>query len=123
MNRYERAYEVARKSGRVSWVDVALAPLVVDLQDATGEEVSMGGPYGLRAEVMLVVGDKNNRRYLTVTPSFDREGSLTLHYDTGEKSERYAPGTYGDWHGFNNITQQLPDTVQEILDKFRRDGQ
>lgn len=119
MNKYERSYNLAAKTRYTSWLDAAVAPLVVDLQDLTGEDVRYSGPFGLRAEVMICIGAEDNRRYLTVTPCFDGDGMLTLHYDTGEKSGRYAPGTCGDWNGFNNVTRPLPDTIEEILALFQ----
>ena len=121
MNKYERIFRVAKaKRGHANWLDAAVAPFIVDLEDATGEEVEAGGPYGLRAEVRISIGSAANRRYLTVTPAFDDDGNLQLYFDTGEKRAKHGAGTLGDLHGFNNIDAPLPDSISEILSKFKR---
>lgn len=116
MNKYEKIYlKAAEKRGRASWLDSAVAALAVDLEEHTGKAVEVSGPFGLRAEVMFKVGDT----YTIITPSFEN-GSFRLYYDTGETTERYQPETLGDWNGFNNISEPLPDTFDKILQIMTR---
>ena len=87
MNKYEKIYLKAlhrSKDSGVSWIDSAIAALAVDLEDYTGETFEIGGPYGLRAEIMLI-----SKSYaLTLTPSF-RGDKIELYYDTGEQTQSH----------------------------------
>lgn len=121
MNKYEKIYLKAQeKSGHASWLDSAVAALAIDLEESTGEPVEIGGPFGLRAEVYITVGEKGaeGRRFLRVTPEFP-DGGFKLHYDTGETVERYGAGTLGDWNGMNNVSAPMPDTLEEIIQILR----
>lgn len=116
MNKYERIYNKAIEHGRnASWMDTAIAALAVDMEDYTGSPVSVGGPFGLRAEVMLNAGEG----YLTVCPGF-QDGKLQLYYDTGETTQRFQPLTLGDFNGLNNKQERLPDTIEAIAALFRQ---
>lgn len=116
MNKYERIYNKATERGRsASWMDTAIAALAVDMENYTGGPVSVSGPFGLRAEVMLKAGES----YLTICPSF-QDGKLQLYYDTGETTQRYQPLTLGDVNGFNNTQERLPDTIEAIAALFRQ---
>lgn len=116
MNKYERIYlKAAEKKGRAHWLDAAIAPLAVDLEERTGEPVEISGPFGLRAEVYIKVGEK---RFINVTPEFP-DGGFRLYYDTGRMSGDYQPGTLGDFNGMNNIREPLPDTLDEIIGCLR----
>ena len=56
MNKYEEIYLKAAhraKGSAVSWLDSAVAALAVDLESYVGEVFEIGGPYGLRAEVVI----------------------------------------------------------------------
>lgn len=113
MNKYEKIYAKAaqRSNGsNASWLDSAIAALAVDLEEKTGERFSIGGPYGLRAEVIL---SSSNWR-LNVTPNFNG-GELMLYYDTGEQVRRHGAGTIADMNGFNNVQARLPDTLEGIV--------
>ena len=114
MSKYERIYrKAAEKKGHASWLESAISALAVDLEEYIGEKVLVSGPFGLRAAVMLQVGTD----ILTVTPNFS-EGGLQLYYDTGEKTQRAAPLSLGDFNGFNNIEARLPSTIEEIAALF-----
>jgi len=118
MSKYERIYrKAAEKNGNASWLESAISALAVDLEEYTGEKVVVSGPFGLRAAVMLQVGTDT----LTITPSFS-EGGLQLYYDTGEKAQRFAPLSLGDFNGFNNIENRLPSTIEEIAALFHSEG-
>lgn len=62
---YLKAAAISHGSN-ASWIDSTVAALAVDLEEYTGKPVAVSGPYGLRAEVMLKVGEG----YTTITPSF-----------------------------------------------------
>ncbi len=118
ISKYERIYrKAAEKNGHASWMESAISALAVDLEEYTGDKVGVSGPFGLRAAVMLQVGTD----FLTITPSFS-DGGLQLYYDTGEKAQRVAPLSLGDFNGFNNISECLPGTVEEIVTLFRPEG-
>lgn len=109
MNKYEKIYIKAAEKQQASWLDSAVAALAVDLEEYTGETVAVSGPFGLRAEVMVKVGNT----YTIITPSFENDG-FKLYYDTGETTGEYQPQTLGDWNGLNNVQAPLPDTLMEI---------
>lgn len=113
MNKYEKIYLKAlhrSKDSGVSWIDSAIAALAVDLENYTGETFEIGGPYGLRAEIMLI-----SKSYaLTLTPSF-RGDKIELYYDTGEQTQSHQPSTIGAANGFNNVQARLPNSIGEIV--------
>lgn len=113
MNKYEKIYHKAKgrsHGSEASWLDSAIAALAVDLEEHTGEEMEVGGPYGLRAEVII----SSNSRILIITPDFE-DGNLKLYYNTGEKTEKHQPNTIGAVNGFNNVQAPLPGTLEEIV--------
>ncbi len=115
MNKYEKIYiKAAKKSGHASWLDTAITPLAVDLEEATGKPVEISGPFGLRAEVWVKVGED----FIRLTPEFP-EGGFKLYYDTGETTSTFQPGTLGDFNGMNNVSAPLPDTLEEIIKLLR----
>ncbi len=115
MNKYEEIYAKAvEQTKHPSWIETAITALAVDLHEATGETVEISGPCGLRAEILLYVGT----RFIRITPSFP-EGKLKLYYDTGEVTNKYPPQSLGDWNGMNNVSEPLPDTLEEIIAVLR----
>ena len=113
MNKYEKIYLKATQRSKdtiVSWLDSAIAALAVDLEEYLGERVDVGGPYGLRAEVVI----SSSSYILTITPSFT-DGKLSLYYDTGKVGKRHPAGSIGATNGFNNVQAPLPDTFAEIV--------
>ncbi len=112
MNKYEKIYAKAaqRSNGSTaSWLDSAIAALAVDLEEYFGEDMSIGGPYGLRAEVVI----SSSNWTLTVSPCFT-DGKLRLYYDTGEIVGRHPAGSIGELNGFNNAQAPLPDDFEDI---------
>lgn len=90
-NKYEKIYRLAnKKTGRAKWMEAAVFPLAVDLEEFTGQPVGVSGPYGLRVEVHIRLGEK----VITITPEFP-DDRLELYYDTGEITDKYAPDTRG----------------------------
>lgn len=113
MNKYEKIYLKATQRSKgsvVSWLDSAIAALAVDLEEYLGEHMDVGGPYGLRAEVVI----SSSSYILAVTPSFT-DGKLSLYYDTGKANKRHPAGSIGAVNGFNNEQAPLPDTFAEIV--------
>lgn len=122
MNKYEYNYNVLSKKN-ARWYDVAIMPLASDLAEATGLNATVSGPFGLRAECTIYLSaDRGEKKYITITPVFlDAIGGseLALFYDTGEVSNKFAPGTLGDFNRMNNISERLPDTLDEIVALLR----
>lgn len=82
---------------------------------------------GIGSKVTIALLDDPRRRWieqdsldLTVEPDFSSGEHMILHYETGERSDRYEPDTVGFIDGLNNITAPLPDSVEEILALFRK---
>lgn len=113
MNKYEKIYLKASQRARgsaVSWLDSAVAALAVDLENYVGEVFEVGGPYGLRAEVVI----SSSSYSLTVVPCIKNNG-LELYYDTGKVKQSHQPNTIGAVNGFNNLQARLPNTIEEIV--------
>ena len=126
MNKYESIYnEAVKKNKRARWYDTAIMALATDLQQATGLTAKASGPFGLRAECPIYLnegGGTGERKVIYITPNFESSPAgtrLTLYYDTGETTKTYAPGTMGDLNGFNNLSERLPDTLEDILPLLR----
>lgn len=120
MNIYEQRYnEAAAHFTRYSWHN-CIYEIAKDLEKLSGLKSDVSGPFGLRAEIHVYLnhdGDKGKRRIICITPMFNRQGDtslLRLYYDTGDRTEKYAPNTLGDFNGMNNISKPLPDTIEEI---------
>lgn len=116
MNKYEKIYlKAAERSSRASWMDCAITALALDIEEATGKPVTISGPFGIRCEVLICVGEeKSERKFIRVTPEFPGKG-FKIYYDTGETKDRFAPGTIGYINGMNCVSAPLPDTLEEIL--------
>jgi len=115
MNKYEEIYQNMKKQQKtVNWIDSAVAALAADLEKAMESPVKISGPFGLRAEVYVDVGDN----YILLTPDFCRE-RLSLYFDTGEVTNEHAPNTIGAINGMNNVRARLPDTLDEIIKVLR----
>lgn len=116
-SKYERIYRLANeKTGHAGWMETAIFPLAVDIEELTGQPVSVSGPFGLRAEVYIKLGES----ILTVTPGF-RDGRLELYYDTGRTIGRYEPLTLGDFNGFNNEQARLPERLEDVAALFHKE--
>lgn len=114
MNKYEEIYQRAAKHGNTHWRDSAIAALASDLEEATGKPVIVGGPYGLRAEVMIEVG----KSYLLITPEFP-DGNLRLYYDTWETTNDYPKESLGSWNNIHHVRAPLPDSMEDIVKLLR----
>ena len=118
MNKYERIYKKAssRANGsNASWLDAAIAPLALDIEERTGEETTIGGPLGLRAEVYI----ETKSRVIIITPNFE-DGEFKLYYDTGDKKGLFKPNTLGGINGFDNVHERLPEKLDEIIEVMQK---
>lgn len=113
MNKYEEIYNKSKT--KVRWKDTAIAALAADIEKATGKPVKVSGPFGLRAEVVVEVGDG----YLLVTPEFDN-GNLKILCDTGEVTNDYPPESLGSWNNMHHVRVPLPDSMDEILKMLQK---
>lgn len=115
-NKYEKIYCLAnKKNGHARWMEAAIFPLAIDLEEHTGQPVSVSGPFGLRAEVYIKLGES----FLVITPGF-RDDQLELYYDTGRTTGRYEPLTCGDSNGFNNEQARLPGKLEDVVALFHK---
>lgn len=120
MNRWEFFHELANDiAGKeVSWLATAIPLLAMDIHNATGKDVQVSGPYGLRAAVCIAIKEGFGK-ILTVTADFEDDGGIKLYYDTGETVKRFGKNTLGDMSGFNNISEPLPNDIDKIIGLFR----
>ncbi|MCE8578362.1 hypothetical protein [Bacteroides fragilis] len=68
--------------------------------------------HGLRA-ACSVFGRTGNGETVGLTFSFNDD---TLHYDTGEVTRRFAPGTLGEINGMNNVSTPV-ESVDSLVTK------
>ena len=105
------------------WFDRVLVPLAVHISaELGGLPYEFYGPFGLRCAttVYFFVGTGRNicedETYsLTVYPEFGDEKPFFLSYDTGKRKDFYRPGSLGYLNSMNNIAEELPDSLEEIM--------
>lgn len=121
------------------WIDCVLIPLANLISEKLGGiYYDIYGPFGLSCETSvyffpgcpLAEAKKKARSLdickdetfgLTVTPKC-RNGvcdDLYLAYDTGRRTSEYRKGSIGYLNGFNNIYEELPDSIEEIIGLLR----
>ena len=110
------------------WLDRVLVPLAVAIaSELGGLPYEFYGPFGLSCETSVYFFPtdghditKDETYSLTVYPEY-REGGygyvngFYLAYDTGRRLDTYRPGSIGDLNNFNNVKEELPDSLEEIV--------
>lgn len=110
------------------WFDRVLVPLAVAISSELGGlPYEFYGPFGLSCETSVyffptdghdITKDETYR--LTVYPEH-REGGhgyvdgFYLAYDTGRRLDTYKPGSIGHLNNMNNVKEELPDSLEEIM--------
>ena len=114
------------------WFDRVLVPLAVAIaSELGGLPYTFYGPFGLNCETSVYFFPtdghditKDETYSLTVYPEY-REGSygyvdgFYLAYDTGRRLDVYKPGSIGYMNHFNNVKEELPDRLEEIMALLR----
>lgn len=102
--------------------ETVLEPLAREIALRLGvEKYDVLGPFGLRGLYTINFypsgkSDMFAERYsLRVTPVYD--DGFHLDYDTARVAPRYPKGSLGDFHGFNVLTEKLPDDADEIIQR------
>lgn len=110
------------------WIKRLLIPLADEIsQKMGGMPYEIYGPYGLAAHVTIYLFPtgmkdvtKDETYTLGVEPYFrDGVDSFSLKYDTGKSTNEYAKGSIGYLNGFNQIYEELPDSIEEIIGLLR----
>lgn len=97
----------------IGWMTTVFT-VAANLTRLLGTPITVSGPRGLRAEMRLCLTRGKDKTYAVVSPAFDENGQLFLAYDTGEKENRYSPGSLGALNGCNNVQKPLPEDIREI---------
>lgn len=113
----------------VSWVDEIIRPMAESIAKKKGKKAEIMGPRGICFKVTIILHSRNDgdcfmewseKEILTVEPQMDGS-EPRMYYETGEKKERFAPGSIGAINGLNNVTAVLPDDECEVAALFRRE--
>ena len=111
----------------VSWIDEIIHPLAQQLAMRMNKKYDIYGPFGLGCRTSIYLFDDENKSItdqdtwsITLLPDDLRNG--IIRYETGEMKKEYASGTIGEMNGFNNITADVPDTIEEIEKLLRYSG-
>ncbi len=110
-----------QKMPAVDWKQEVIEPLAEELAKRTGKKSIVVSPRGIGAKVTIILIDDpigawitQDRLELTVEPDFE-DGRMVFDYETEAASNRYEKGTLGEPNGLNNVTERLPDSVDEIM--------
>ncbi len=89
------------------------------IAEKTGTNAEVLGPAGLACRYFLSFTHKVTDRQLyslslqvNVKPG---TGEFSVAYETGRTTNRYQAGTIGYMNGLNNVTEPLPDTLEETI--------
>ena len=88
------------------------------IAEKTGTNVEVLGPAGLACRYFLSFTDKVTDRQLyglSLQVHVEPGGKFTVAYETGRIVNRYQAGTTGYVNGLNNVTEPLPDTLEETI--------
>ena len=88
------------------------------IAEKTGTNTEVLGPAGLACRYFLSFTDKvTDRQLYSLSLQVDVEpgGKFTVAYETGRTVNRYQAGTIGYMNGLNNVTEPLPDTLEETI--------
>lgn len=122
----ERLEKRRKKVPQTSWVEGIVEPLARTLANRTGLSSEIYGPFGLNCTTSIYLRKDMSKsiveqptRSITLIPRYGEnlhywDDDFIIYYQTGEKTNRYAPGTIGELNGMNNVAAPLPDTIEEI---------
>lgn len=115
----ERLEKKEKKMGYVSWIAEIVKPLAEELAKRTGKRYEIYGPFGMGCRTSIYLMDDIEKGIcaqatlqITLAPTNLDKGEI--RYETGEKTNAYAPNTIGEVNGFNNVLAVMPDTIEEI---------
>lgn len=117
---------------RKTWCDW-VRDLALELMKETGMKYyQIYGPFGMNCETSIYLS--NQRKGPEERWKWNDESdieickvkTLSLHlrpdwtYDTGERTNRYAPMTIGDLNGENKVFEPLPNEIKDIVKIMKR---
>jgi len=112
-----------------SWIRMLINPLAEEIQrHFPGSVLRLSGPLGIGAQVQIALykeGTESDRippssaliGYIVVEPGVLSTGEVYVRDLKADTSE-YSPGTIGEMNGFNHPRCPLPDTVEELIERF-----
>lgn len=129
----ERLKEKKNRLG--SWVDKLVKPLaevLTPLLDCASYRLL--GPFGLRGEISIWFTKPNSTAEhcdysISLTFNFQANDDciykgeycyptpkkVILAYDTGERKNEFPQGSLGERNGFNTISKDLPESIDELV--------
>ena len=111
----------------VNWIDGILIPLAKELMKRKGlKYFEIYGPFGLSCETSVYMANERNgaayggRSGESKIPICEVDTwSLTVRpdmkYRTDETLDKYPRGSIGELNGWNDVYQELPDDIDEIV--------
>ena len=111
----------------VGWIDGILIPLTKELMKRKGlKYFEIYGPFGLQCETSIYMSNertgpsrKGSRGESDIAICDVDTWSLKVHpdmkYRTGKTISRYPKGSIGELNGGNDIYEDLPDDIDEIV--------
>ena len=118
----ERLEKKREKYGYVSWYDTVVTPLMYALEEETGLQGEIYGPFGLRAETTIYLRKDMSKSICdqeTWSIELTTNGDDVTCYATGRQLEHYPEGSIGWLNGFGKEELPLPDTIEEIVKLLR----
>ncbi len=125
----------AKKDSLGGWVDRLVKPLaevLMPLLDCVSYRLL--GPFGLRGEISIWFLKPNSTAEhcdysLSLTFIYQSNDDITykgeychptakkviLAYDTGERKNEFPQGSIGEKNGFNTISKDLPESIDELV--------
>lgn len=116
----------------VAWPEKLVYPLAKELSRRSSKKnFTVIGPGGLSCSMHIVLHNdpeyvpimlrKETYLELTVQPD-NRNGFITLRYETGDENDSCPKGSIGQIGGLNRVTASLPDSIEEIEKLLRPSG-
>lgn len=103
------------------WTNGIIRPLMDEIKAITGLpfDTSDLRTFGIGCECPVDAKDENGKylAWITFVPSFSDDYEIYMY--SGEKCNRYAPGTIGEMNGGNNVEEPVTG-IESVLANLRR---
>lgn len=131
IRRHQNALEKLER-GMPEWYNGAVIPLAEAISKAIEMPYKIYGPRGLGCDTSIyffVNGEIGNivkepTLGLTIYPEYcyedDAPDGFCFYYGTGERTERFRPGTIGYINGFNAVKKPLPNELEDVIQLLKR---
>lgn len=127
----EREQQIERLKKRISkrkddyykkkypgWIETIVEPLMRGLEKETGLHGEIYGPFGLCCKTSIYLREDMGKSiteqdtiHITLEPPYEGK----LFYETGEIKGEYRKDSIGELNGMNNVLEELPDSIEEIV--------